>query len=561
MRILKKVSPQKAIIPVAIAVAIAGAAVTLSLYGEHFLLLKKNTIFLYTWNFLHQHIALPAMEEWKWTGVFQTGGLVRYINAFLAQFYTNSWTVEAVQIPLVALWIFLWYKILGIPPLRGVGLSAPIFSQPTAQNPSHAKRISAAIPNAAIRAAYTAAIIFTAAAAYLYIAISPAFPLGTTAGILLSAVHLYHFKTAKKIYSKIISVTVNTLVLYYFASIPSVLVSFIGIFVITTARIIAPLLSSNYRNQKQTSFVTNIFIIIILLMTSAVPYFAAESLFLQNPRTAYNTDFFKLFKEKSTNSLYHKNEKIEYALYKDDYEKAIELCNEAYKKTERPKTPQQRYSLQELAHHTKTALLFNGELCGKFLQYYNFPAMQWLFPVSFSNKAMADLFFRLGELGYAKHAAINEMEEHGLSAYTTRILSSEATEKGLQKAADVTSPPDIIILQLPQDGGPAVRDAKAMIYLLFKQIDSATAQFNGVPKLPQYIQEALLINHNYGQNPAVSQELNRYAISNETVRKYEQFLQALQAYQYGQTNRQQIAAHFAGTYAYYYYFQTAEYQW
>jgi hypothetical protein len=553
---MKKFSSQQTIAIIAVAVAVAGAAITLCLYGEHFLLLKKNTIFLYTWDFLHQHIALPVMEEWKWTGVFAVGGLVRYINAFLAQFYTNIWIVEAVQIPLIALWVWLWCRILGVPPLRGVGLSPVSFC--------FRKKDAGSIPNAAIRAAYTSVVILTAAAAYLYIAISPTFPLGATTGALLSVIQLYHFRKTKKAYSKTINVIAGTLVLYYFAGIPSALIYFVGVLVVTTARVIAPFLHSRIQTSSYrtpASLATNIYIIIILLLTATIPYFAAEPLFLQSSQAAYDKDFFKQFKEKSTNNLYHTNEKTEYALYKNNYTKALELCSKAYKKAERPKTPQQLYSLYELAHYTKTALLFNRELCDKFLQYYNAPAMQWLFPVQFSNKAMADLFFRLGESGYAKHAAINEMEEHGQSAYIAKILDSEATEKGLQTAVDATSPPDIVILQLPQDqGSPVVRDAKAMIYLLFKQTDSAAAQFSDVPNLPQYIQEALLINHNYGQNPRAPQELQKYAISNETIKKYEQFLQALQSYQYGQASRQQIVTHFAGTYACYYYFQTAEYQ-
>jgi hypothetical protein len=568
-------------------VVIAAIETTICLYRSTFLCLEKNTIFLYTWDFLHEHIAIPAWEEWKWTGIFQTGGFARYIDKFFAQFYCCTWAVEAVQIPLAMLWIFLWCKILGVPRLRRVGLSLVSFCS-TAQIPCRKKDVGS-IPNAAApnttgitsppsvrtsparaayaaapntttitsplsvrtspaRAAYVAAVIITATAAWLYLTISPAFPLGTTSGILINAIALLGFTKDK--HREPISTIICFLLLFYLTGIPATIIYFAGITAITIKQIIC-----NKKHNAPNNIKT-IILLITLTSSATIPYFTANKLFYTTPTNIYNKQFFTEFKQKSTDKLYHSNRKIEYALYENEYEKALQLCNKSLPKQD----IKHIQSALELAHYTKTALLFNGELCDKFLQYYNAFAMQWIFPIMFSDKAIEDLFFRLGELGCAKHAAINEMEKQGLSTYTAKILNSKATEKGLQIPTDATSPPDIIILQLPQDQSPAVRDAKAMIYLLFKQIDSAVAQFNDALYIPQYIQEALLIMYGYGQNPAVMQELQKYAIANETIRKHEQFLQALQAYQYRQATRQQIAQRFTGTYAYYYYFQTSEYQ-
>jgi hypothetical protein len=508
---------QKTFFWVAILLMLAGVEMILCLYREHFLLLYKNSIFIYSWDFLHQHIAIPAWEEWKWTGVFQTGGLARYADAFFAQFYKHGWAVEAVQIPLVALWAFIWCKILNTPKFSITSIVVAVI----------------------------------AAVFWLYITISATVPFGMASGALLNAAALLLFVKAKPAVG-MITAAVATPLLYFFTGVPAVLIFFLGAVVTAITRIIA-------RPRRCMPQAVTVAILFIVAFT---PYFAAKPLLLQSRAAACNADFFKQFRQKSTDNLYHINERIEYALYKDDYAKALKLCDKAYKKIKAPKTQRQVYSLWELAYHTKMALLFNGELCSRFLQYYNLPAMQWLFPINISNKIMADLFFRLGESGYAKHAAIDEMEVNGLSTYTEMILNSKPVKNGLQTAVDAQSPPDMVLLELPTDTINARRDAKAMIYLLFKQLDSAVVQFDGTESiiLPRYIQEALLIRHRYGQNPAAMQELRRYALSDEIVRKYEQFLQALQAYQYRQTTQQLVASHFEGTYAYYYFFQTAEYQ-
>ncbi|MDR0763078.1 MAG: DUF6057 family protein [Bacteroidales bacterium] len=527
---------QKSIFFIAILLLLAGVEVVLCLYRAHFLLLEKNTIFLYTWDFLHQHIVIPAWEEWKWTGVFQAGGAARYIDAFFAQFYKHVWTVEAVQIPLVALWCFLWHKILCTASSRTALKSRFRYCKPKSKQ----------LP--------VISEIFVAVALWLYINISSAFPFGAASGALLNAGVLLLFVKAKPS-ARILIAIVATPLLYFFTGIPAVLIFFIGAIIVS----LRAAMSYNRKPRLRANFASAV----IIACCVAIPYFVAKPLFLQSIQAAYNAEFFKQFKQKSTNNLYHTNERIEYALYKDDFAKAIELCNKAYEKAAFRKTQQQFYSLLELSHYTKTALLFNGELCDKFLQYYNAPAMQWLFPTKFSNKAMADLFFRLGEYGYARHAAIDEMETQGLSANTAKILNAEPAEDGLQIAMDAQSPPDLVILQLTQNQNQARRDAKAMIYLLFKQIDSAIALFNGEENiaLPQYIQEALLIKYDYGgQNPEATQELQKYALSEEIIRKHEQFLQALQAYQYGQISPRQITERFQDTYAFYCFFQTVEYQ-
>ncbi|MDR2556495.1 MAG: DUF6057 family protein, partial [Bacteroidales bacterium] len=211
---------QKTIFFATMLLVLAGVETILCIYRTHFLLLEKNTIFLYTWDFLHQHIAMPAWEEWKWTGVFAAGGLARYIDVFFAQFYKYVWAVEAVQIPLIALWCFLWHNII-------VG------------DNSHARRISSRRYGMKIISRYRngrsrtrnillqAIIIFAAAAFWLYININPAFFIGVVSGALLNTAALLLFIKVKPP-TRIAVAVIATPLLYFFTGIPAVLIFFIG---------------------------------------------------------------------------------------------------------------------------------------------------------------------------------------------------------------------------------------------------------------------------------------------------------------------------------------------
>jgi hypothetical protein len=264
--------------------------------------------------------------------------------------------------------------------------------------------------------------------------------------------------------------------------------------VVTAEAVIKLITERNFENAK------------ILLLTACVVVQSAtlpanifaDSLFLQSKQDVYNAKFFTQFKEKSQDRFYHKNRKIEYAIYKEQYGEALKLCNEVNPKNERPKSNQEYFSLLELAHYTKVSLLFSGRLLNDFFLYYDKIGMQWLFPANFSNKEFANLFYKLGETQYAYHSAIDEIEVNGYSVDMLKKLATHGAnmdglsdfyreklsktlfhknytptgkKRSLRTPAELTLPPDIIILQYMNDEGEhaeAIRQCKILIEYLFQ---------------------------------------------------------------------------------------------